>query len=90
LGRYLEGQGHRMTLQQNHVWPINSLFEIGFYNYFTEMITILRRSVAGNHRMTLQQNHVWPQRFFLYFGNGAGTRLIGKKCVILTYIGNIF
>jgi len=22
LGRYLEGQGHNMTLQQNHVWPI--------------------------------------------------------------------
>jgi hypothetical protein len=28
--------------------------------------------------------------FFLYFGNGAGTRLIGKKCVILTKIGNFF
>jgi len=40
LGCYLEGQGHRMTLQQNRVWPITLLFEIGFYNYFTEMITI--------------------------------------------------
>jgi len=40
FGRYLEGQGQRMTLQQNPVWPITLLFEIGFYNYFTEMITI--------------------------------------------------
>jgi len=42
LGRYLEGQGHSMTLQQNHVRPITLLFEVGFYNYFTEIITILR------------------------------------------------
>jgi len=42
LGRYLEGQGHSMTLQQNHVWPITLLFEVGFYKYFTEMITILK------------------------------------------------
>jgi hypothetical protein len=46
LGRYLEGQGHSMTLQQNRVRPIASLFEVGFYNYFTEMITILRRRIA--------------------------------------------
>jgi len=42
LGRYLEGQGHSMTLQQKRVWPITLLFEVGFYNYLTEMITILR------------------------------------------------
>ena len=42
LGCYLEGQGHSMTLQQNHVQPITSLFEVGFQNYFTEMIIILR------------------------------------------------
>jgi len=42
LGRYLEGQGHTMTLQQNRVRPITSLFEVGFRNYLTEMITILR------------------------------------------------
>jgi hypothetical protein len=29
-----------------HVRPITSCFEVGFYNYFTEMITILRRRVA--------------------------------------------
>jgi hypothetical protein len=46
LGRYLEGQGHSMTLQQNCVRPITLLFEVGFFNYFTEMITILRRRVA--------------------------------------------
>jgi len=46
LGRYLEGQGHSMTLQQNCVRPITLLFEVGFWNYFTEMITILRRRVT--------------------------------------------
>jgi len=47
LGRYLEGQDHSMTLKQNHVQPITSLFDIGFLNYFTETITILRRRVAS-------------------------------------------
>jgi hypothetical protein len=46
LGRYLEGQGHSMILKQNRVRPITSIFEVGFLNYFTEMITILRRRVA--------------------------------------------
>jgi hypothetical protein len=91
LGRYLEGQGHSITLQQYRVrsitllfevgfkiisqkwspywdnvscniwvatlkvkvtaWPwrpITSLFEVWFYNFFTEMNTILRRCVARN------------------------------------------
>jgi hypothetical protein len=30
LGRYHEGQGHSMTLQQNRVRPITSLFEVWF------------------------------------------------------------
>jgi len=30
LGLYLEGQGHSMTLHQNHVRPITLLFEVGF------------------------------------------------------------
>jgi len=38
----LKGQGHSMTLQQNRVQPITLLFKVGFRNYFTEMITILR------------------------------------------------
>jgi len=59
-----------MTLHQNCVWPITSLFKVGFYNYFTEIITILRRRVARNslvatlkinfHSMTLQHNSVRP------------------------------
>ena len=32
LGRYLEGQGHSMTLQHNRVRSITSLFEVGFRN----------------------------------------------------------
>ena len=76
LGRFIEGQGHSMTLQQNRVRTITSLFpilklfhrndhhievpchkqhlghylkgqghitllfEVGFHNYLTEMITI--------------------------------------------------
>jgi len=46
LGRYLEGHGHSMTLQQNRVRPITSLFEVRFRNYFTEMTTMLRRRVT--------------------------------------------
>jgi len=42
LGRYLEGQGHSMTLQQKRILPITLLFEVGFYNFLTEMITVLR------------------------------------------------
>jgi len=74
LGRYLEGQGHSMTLQQNRVRPISLFFKVGFRNYFTEMITILRRRCWGDvsrtnlgrylegqgHSMTLQQNCVRP------------------------------
>ena len=30
LGRYLEGQGHSMTLKQNRVRPITLLFEVEF------------------------------------------------------------
>jgi len=48
LGRYLEGQGYSMTLHQNSVRPITLLFEVGFWNYFTEMINILRRHVVRN------------------------------------------
>ena len=47
LGHYLEGQGHSMTLQQSHVWPITLLFEVWFWKYFTEMITILWRHVVS-------------------------------------------
>jgi len=42
LSRYLEGQGDSMTLKQNLVRPITLLFEVGFLNYFIEMIAILR------------------------------------------------
>ena len=50
------------------VWPITSLFEVGFENYFTEMLTILTRRGARNicflegqgHSMTLQQNRLRP------------------------------
>jgi hypothetical protein len=48
VGRYLEGQGQSMTLKQDGVQPITSLFKVGFYNYFEEMITILRRLVTHN------------------------------------------
>ena len=30
MGRYLKGQGHRITLQHNGVKPISLLFEVGF------------------------------------------------------------
>jgi len=33
LGRYLKGQGHSMTLQQNSVQPITSLFKLDFKTF---------------------------------------------------------
>ena len=48
LDRYIEGQGHSMTLQKNHVQTGTLLFGVGFYKCFTEMITILRWCVAYN------------------------------------------
>jgi len=62
LGRYLEGQGHSMTLQQNRVRPITLLFEVGFWNYFTKMITILRPHVACTNWVTFLTVKVtaWP------------------------------
>ena len=48
LGRYLEGQGHSMTLKQKHVQPITLFFEVRFLNYFTEMIAMSRRRVTCN------------------------------------------
>ena len=48
LGRYLEGQGHSVTFQQNNFRPITLWFEVEYYNYFTGIITILRQCVACN------------------------------------------
>ena len=51
-GWYLEGQGYCMTLQQNHVRPITSLFEIGFYNCFWQTTSLcpipLRVALPGS------------------------------------------
>jgi len=77
LGRYIVGQGHSMTLKQNRVRPIILLFEVGFRNYFTEMVTILRPRVAQHlgrylvvqgHSMTLQQIRVWPKTLLFEVG----------------------
>jgi len=83
LGRYLKGQGHSMTLQQNRVRPITLLFEVRFYKIFhrhDHHIKLTCRPqhlgcyIKGQgHSITLQQNHVWPitllseVRFFNYF-----------------------
>jgi len=48
LGRYVEGDSHSVTVKQNCVWPITLLFEVGFYNFFTKIITILRWRVVHN------------------------------------------
>jgi hypothetical protein len=62
LCRYLVGQCHSMTLQENRVRHIPSLFEVWFNNYFTEMmITILRRLVPHNIWVaTLVKVTTWP------------------------------
>jgi hypothetical protein len=87
LARYLEGQGHSMTLQQNHVRHITSLFEVGFYNYFyrndhhNETLCCaqhLGRYLEGqDHGMTLQQNRVRPITLLLEVGfNNYFTEMI--------------
>ena len=48
LGRYFKGQGHSMTLQQNRVRPITSLFEVRLRNNFTEKNTVLTQRVVRN------------------------------------------
>jgi len=62
LGRYLEGQCHSMTLQQNPVRPITLWFEVEFYNYSTGMITIMGRRVVRNIWVTTLNVKVtaWP------------------------------
>jgi hypothetical protein len=52
-----------MTLHENCVRLITSLFEVEFKDYFTEMITILNQHLGGylegqGHSVTLQQNRV--------------------------------
>jgi len=62
LSRYLEGQGHSMTLQQNCVRPMTLLCEVVFYKYLTEMITIFGWHVSRNILVaTLKVNVTgWP------------------------------
>jgi len=70
LGRFLEGQGHSMTLQQNCVRSITWLFKVWFYNSFhrndyhietTCHEQHLGRYIEGQgHSMTLQQNRLRP------------------------------
>ena len=47
-GCYLEGQGHSMTLQQNRIQPITSLFEVGFYNFFDKLLLCVQY-LFGEH-----------------------------------------
>ena len=69
LGRYLEGQGHSMTLQQNLVQPITSLFEVDFKLFHSNdhhNETSCHAQHVGcydevqGHSMTLQYNGVRP------------------------------
>ena len=62
LGRYLEGQGHSMNLQKNCFHPITLLFEVGFYNYFTEMITFMGWHVSRKILVAILKVKVtaWP------------------------------
>jgi len=82
LGRYLEGQGHNMTLLQSRVQPITLLFKVGFRKYFTKMTTLLRRRVAHN---------IWVPTLKVK----VTARLVAKSCpannfVIWSWISKIF
>jgi len=70
LGRYLEGQGHSMTLKQNSVRPITLLFKVELKRLFQRIdrhiettcrAQNLGRYLKGQgHSMTLKQNRVLP------------------------------
>jgi len=54
LDPYLEGQGHWVILQHNHVrLSLLCYLKVFFKIYFTEMITILRRRVTRKFRFLL-------------------------------------
>jgi hypothetical protein len=55
-----------MTLQQNRFRSITLLFEVGFYTFFTEMITILRRRVA---RKSVYRSHWVEVQYNLFHIN---------------------
>ena len=69
LVHYLEGQGHSMTLKQNHVRPITLLFDVGFKTisqkwspYWDNLLRARFWSLLWRSRSqhTLQQNRVRP------------------------------
>jgi hypothetical protein len=82
LGRYLEGQGNSMILQWNRVQPITLLFGVGFLNYLTEMITILRRCVGSNIWVTPWRSRSWH--------NLAANSCPAHKFVIWSWIFKLF
>jgi len=55
LGRYVEGQGHSMTLQQNRVCPKTLLFDFRVYNYFWQTTSLcpipIRGALPGSDRL---------------------------------------
>jgi len=69
LFRYLEGQGHSMTFQQNRVRPITLLFEVRFYIFLHKWSSYwdnMSRATFGllfegqGYSMTFQHNRVRP------------------------------
>jgi len=81
LGRYLEGQGHSMTLQQNRIRPITLLFEVWFYNYYrndhhieTTFGSIPRRSrsqhdLAAKKSCPAHNIFIWSRILQLFYRN---------------------
>jgi len=83
LGEFLEGQGHSMTLQQNRVRPITSLFVVRFWNSFTEMITIVRRRVTCNFlAATLKVKVTARPCSKIVFGSYEGCSGSSENCFI--------
>jgi len=70
LGRYLEGQGLTMTLQQNRVRPITLLFEVGFYNFFWQTTSLcpihIRGALPGSDRLLFLISYVYTCKLLFY------------------------
>jgi len=90
-----------MTLQQNRVLSITLLLEVRFYNYFTELITIIiemmcRAQHLGcflqGHSMTLQPERLWPITLLFKVGlyNYLTERIINGKKQELMIIKKLF
>ena len=71
LGRYLEGQGHSMTFQQNSFRPITLWFEVRFYNFFWQTTSLcpipIRGALPGSDRLLCTDDRGMNSGLYILF-----------------------